>query len=270
MNKPPAFQFYAKDWRSSPTIRSMTLAQKGVAIESMASSWDQDEPGSLPLPEEKAAKSCGIPVEIFKNYRRKFPKFWQVEGDKLVNPKLRSQWEELQQVRRSQSDAARRTNEKLGRKTSLSDTLSDTVTDTLTDPSASASASAKSKHTLAGNRSRTRATKTGDQVDPLFAKFWADYPRQIRRKETQAAWRALAEPQRIAAIEALASFKSCDAWQEQSGKFIPAPDRFLREGRWKTPPSIGEKNANGNRKSHGINSGRNTDFSGGSTVLPEL
>jgi hypothetical protein len=125
--------------------------------------------------------------------------------------------------------------------------------------------------TCAEKRARTRDTRSlPGQHDQLFTKFWADYPRQIRRKETQAAWRALAEPQRIAAIEALASFKSCDAWQEQSGKFIPAPDRFLREGRWKTPPSKGEKNANGNRKNHGINSGRNTDYSAGRTVLPEL
>jgi hypothetical protein len=145
MKKPPAFQFYAKDWRSSSTIRCMRLAQRGVAIESLAASWDQDEPGTLPIPEENAAKVCGIPVEIFKTFRRNFPKFWQEQDGKLVNLKLRAQWEELEQIKRAQSNAAKNTNEKLGRWPSHSDTVSDPLTEALGDPSASAPASAPAK-----------------------------------------------------------------------------------------------------------------------------
>src|SRR5215470_7007133 len=107
MKKPPAFQFYVKDWRSSSTIRCMRLSQKGVAIESLAASWDQDEPGTLPIPEENAAKACGIPPEIFKKFLRNFPKLWQEQDGKLINPKLRAQWEELEQIKRAQSNAAK-------------------------------------------------------------------------------------------------------------------------------------------------------------------
>jgi hypothetical protein len=127
------------------------------------------------------------------------------------------------------------------------------------------------KGTRAVKRTLTRAVKTRAQTDPLFAKFWADYPRKIRRKEAEASWRRLSEAERLAAVEALGAFIASDAWQEQSGKFVPAPDRFLREGRWKTPPSKGGSNANGNRKStNAVNSRRGTDFSVGRTVLPEL
>jgi hypothetical protein len=127
------------------------------------------------------------------------------------------------------------------------------------------------KGTRAVKRTLTRAEKTRTQVEPLFAKFWADYPRKIRRKETEATWRHLSEAERLAAVEALAAFIASDAWQEQAGKFVPAPDRFLREGRWKTPPSKGGNNANINRKqTNAVNSRRGTDFSAGKTVLPEL
>jgi hypothetical protein len=127
------------------------------------------------------------------------------------------------------------------------------------------------KGTRAVKRTLTRAEKTRTQLDPLFAKFWADYPRKIRCKETEATWRRLSETERLAAVEALAEFNASDAWQEQAGKFIPAPDRFLREGRWKTPPSKGGNNANGTRKPiNAVHSRRGTDFSAGRTVLLEL
>jgi uncharacterized protein YdaU (DUF1376 family) len=269
MNKPPAFQFYVKDWRSSPTIRSMAREEKGDAIDSMAASWDQDEPGTLPLPEERAAKICGISVRSFKKFRRSFPNFWQIDGNRLVNPKLRAQWEELRQLKKKQSDAARKTNEEYWKRPPVSDAVSESVT----APSAPAPAlaPASTKHMLAGNRSRMRAKPNRAEDDLLLATFWADYPRKIRRKETEVTWRRLSEAERLAAVEALTVFNASDAWQEQAGKFIPAPDRFLREGRWKTPPSKGGSNANATRKqTNAVHSRRGTDFSAGRTVLPEL
>jgi hypothetical protein len=124
MNKPPAFQFYVKDWRSSPTVRSMTREQRGDLIDTLATSWDQDEPGTLPLPIELAAKICGISVRSFRKFVETFPKLWQIDGNRLVNPKLRAQWEELQQLKQKQSDAARRTNEEYWKRPSVSDSVS--------------------------------------------------------------------------------------------------------------------------------------------------
>jgi uncharacterized protein YdaU (DUF1376 family) len=86
------------------------------------------------------------------------------------------------------------------------------------------------------NRSRTRAGKAPSQADPLFAKFWDDYPRKIRRKEAETSWRRLSEAERLAAVEALSAFIASDAWQEQAGKFVPSPCRFLSEKRWEHPP----------------------------------
>ena len=111
MKKPPAFQFYAKDWRSSPTIRQMTREQKGDLIEMLAASWDQDPPGSLPLPVQLAANSAGLDPRVVRSLIAKFPKLWIEIDGRLVNPKLRAQWEELQQRQQKLSDAGKRGNE---------------------------------------------------------------------------------------------------------------------------------------------------------------
>jgi hypothetical protein len=46
--KPPAFQFYPKDWLSSKTVLRMTPAQCGYFINLLANAWDNDPPGTLP------------------------------------------------------------------------------------------------------------------------------------------------------------------------------------------------------------------------------
>lgn len=46
--RPPAFQFYAKDWISSSAVTSMTPSQCGYYINLLARAWDSDRPGHLP------------------------------------------------------------------------------------------------------------------------------------------------------------------------------------------------------------------------------
>jgi hypothetical protein len=125
MNKPPAFQFYAKDWLSSSTVRAMSMRHRGVYITVLAAMWDSDEPGTLPLPLEVAARSAGLDPRSLRDFVSKSPRcLIEVDG-KLVNEKLREQWEKLMQFKQTQADAARRTNEKLGRKPSVSDSVSE-------------------------------------------------------------------------------------------------------------------------------------------------
>lgn len=43
MNRPPAFQFYAKDWLSSKKIVTMTLEEEGAYIHLLAHCWDSPD-----------------------------------------------------------------------------------------------------------------------------------------------------------------------------------------------------------------------------------
>ena len=90
----------------------MAREQRGDYIDSLAASWDQDEPGTLPLPIELSAKICGISVRSFRKFVETFPELWQIDGDRLVNPELRAQWVEMQQRQQVLSDAGKRGNAK--------------------------------------------------------------------------------------------------------------------------------------------------------------
>jgi uncharacterized protein YdaU (DUF1376 family) len=102
----------------------------------------------------------------------------------------------------------------------------------------------------AGERARVHARgPTPEPNDPLFTKFCGDYPRKIRFKEARPPWNALSEAERMQAIEALTAFKACEQWQEESGKFIPSPERFLSERRWdQVPPAAGRQKGKNNAR----------------------
>lgn len=91
-NKPPAFQFYAKDWLSSPTVKRMSNHYRGIYIQLLAAAWDSDDPGILPLPLEIAAKSAGLDPRSLRDFVAKFPRCLAKVGRTLVSIKLREQW----------------------------------------------------------------------------------------------------------------------------------------------------------------------------------
>ena len=152
MKRPPAFQFYPKDWRSSATVRQMSRAEKGDLIELLAASWDQDPPGSLPLPVQLAAKSAGLDPRVVRSLIAKFPKLWIEIDGRLVNPKLRAQWEELQQRQQKLSDAGKRGNEARWQDSSGGDSGGDSQGESGGNRSASASASATASATASAKQ----------------------------------------------------------------------------------------------------------------------
>lgn len=146
MNKPPAFQFYVKDWRSSSTVRAMSLSEVGVYVQLLAAAWDSDEPGTLPADPRDIGKITGIDPRVLRRFLGKYPGAFSAfpvnslgtcseASAKLRNPKLRAQWEELLKLKQTQSDAGKRGNDKRWGKSS--------GTESGSDRSASASASAK-------------------------------------------------------------------------------------------------------------------------------
>jgi uncharacterized protein YdaU (DUF1376 family) len=140
MNKPPAFQHYAKDYLAR--TMGMSLRHRGIEVSVQSAMWVSDDPGALPLPLDRAARSAGIDPRSLRDFVATWPdRFIESEG-KLVDPILRAQWRQMEQRRQAQSDAAHRTNEKLHGKRAGSEPLSDSVSGTLTVRSAPAFAPA--------------------------------------------------------------------------------------------------------------------------------
>lgn len=113
-NKPPAFQFYVKDWRSSPTVQLMSREERGTYIDLLALAWENE--ALLPGDVHTLARSMfGYNVRSLANFLAKFPEcFVKVRakfGESLVNLKLREQYEEVEHYKQNQSDAGKKGNE---------------------------------------------------------------------------------------------------------------------------------------------------------------
>jgi uncharacterized protein YdaU (DUF1376 family) len=95
--KPPAFQFYAKDWLSSPSVRCMSLCSVGAYIMLLASAWDNEPVATLPDDDEKLRRLARCTPEEWAGSRDEvmanFESF-EEEG-RLVNARLRQQYQEL-------------------------------------------------------------------------------------------------------------------------------------------------------------------------------
>lgn len=108
MNKPPAFQFYAKDFLSSPTVRTMSLEAEGAYIHLLATAWDSDPVASLPVDLGclQMLSRAGISEwpDIWKQIESQFP----VRNGLRFNDKLKKQYEELKSFARKQKRNGRK------------------------------------------------------------------------------------------------------------------------------------------------------------------
>lgn len=110
-NKPPAFQFYVKDWTASPTRQMMSLAGQGAYINLLAVAWDSDPIGTVPNQPDKLWKLAGATpdewTEITHEVLQNFEEFDE-DPKRLVNKRLRRQWVELKEFSDMASKRAHR------------------------------------------------------------------------------------------------------------------------------------------------------------------
>jgi uncharacterized protein YdaU (DUF1376 family) len=103
VNKPPAFQFYAKDWLSS--TGTLTPAGRGVFITLMAWSWDN---GPLPDSSEKRARLSGVSRTIERKIWSEIAPFWKLTDAGWVLPRLERHRQELAEYHAEQAEKGRK------------------------------------------------------------------------------------------------------------------------------------------------------------------
>jgi uncharacterized protein YdaU (DUF1376 family) len=110
-NKPPAFQFFVKDWTASPTRQMMSLAAQGAYINLLSVAWDSDPIATIPnLPEKLWKLADAMPEEwkvIKDEVLENFEPFDE-DPTRLVNKRLRRQWLELQEFTEMATDRGRK------------------------------------------------------------------------------------------------------------------------------------------------------------------
>lgn len=92
------------------TVARMTREQRGIFVDMMAIAWDSAEPGSIDLSEAELCRELGIFKTTLRRLLADFPSTWRREGGKLVQPKLREQWLEMEKFKENKSLAGQKGN----------------------------------------------------------------------------------------------------------------------------------------------------------------
>jgi hypothetical protein len=226
----PAFFFYATDWRSDRTVRRMSREQRGDYMDLQAAAWLSEEPGTLPLPFEVAAKEVGMSTRTLRKFVESFTEVCLLNGDSIVFPRLVEYWNELQERRENQSLAGQRGNEKRWGKSSQPDS----------GPNRSSSSSSLSSSLSMKEEEKNKplcSTKPVERVDEFFNSFWKVYPKKVAKKAAERAWKKVKAHDHLEAIlKAIASWSRDESWSKDNGQFIPYPATFLNGERWKDVP----------------------------------
>lgn len=84
------------------------------------------------------------------------------------------------------------------------------------------------------DRGRGRLVQDGGKTADLFAKFWNRYPRKQHKQEAWREWCKLAPDAETTdlIVRAVETRKQSRLWQEDGGRYVPKPDKFLRGRQW--------------------------------------
>ena len=75
----------------------------------------------------------------------------------------------------------------------------------------------------------TRVMKEKTERDTAFAAFMAEYPKKYRVSEARQMFDDLGIFDTAELLDLLSRWKRCENWQKEGGRYIPSPDKFLRE-----------------------------------------
>lgn len=81
---------------------------------------------------------------------------------------------------------------------------------------------------------RERLAQDGGKTADLFAEFWDGYPRKQHKQEAWREWCRLAPDAETTDLiaRAVETRKQSRLWQEDGGRYVPKPDKFLRGRQW--------------------------------------
>lgn len=84
------------------------------------------------------------------------------------------------------------------------------------------------------DRGRGSLAQDGGKTADLFAKFWTRYPRKQHKQEAWREWCRLAPDAETTDLiaRAVETRKQSRLWQEDGGRYVPKPDKFLRGRQW--------------------------------------
>jgi uncharacterized protein YdaU (DUF1376 family) len=226
MNRPPAFQFYPKDWLDF-RVQRMSLAAQGAYLKILCFMW-ADSHNQCTILDDNAliARGLGTTVEHWLELRQEIqcesdPIFDQKDGC-LVSARLRHEAQKQHKYRKIQSQKGKRSAEhRLNRGL--------TTVEPMHQPEGNSSSSVNNREKK-GLRCKVELNGHG----PSFELFWAAYPKKEGKGACRRWWKEH-KPDDVLLGLMLAKIeqaKKTPKWKEQQGKFIPMPATWLNQERW--------------------------------------
>jgi uncharacterized protein YdaU (DUF1376 family) len=226
--KPPAFQFYAKDWLTSKAVISMSAVQRGYYIHLLAHSWDSPRPGYLQDDPELLWKLAGAKSRKHweKDAALVLAQFPKAGRGIRVNRRLAGE-------RKAQVDRSSRYSSSglAGAKARWDSKLHGNAIETPMAENGSSSSSSSSSSFFSLTPKDYRA-KNALAHDPNFEKFWESYPRKVGKVAAEKKWKKLSPPLPVV-LEWIEAYRETEQWADE--QFIPHPATFLNQRRWEDP-----------------------------------
>lgn len=181
--KPPAFQFYPKDWLTSESTRMMNLDTRGIYIDMLSHCWLK---GSIPIDYDDLTKLLGLVEPWFNQNSAECEKLWkcfeEMPGDpgRLINIRLDKEREKQDKRRESQSAKGVKSGE--SRRLAREQRLNQTRTADATSGSTQSNSSIASSTAV---QEKKKKSKPKEKFDPLSIEF----PPALDTTEFKELWK---------------------------------------------------------------------------------
>jgi hypothetical protein len=89
------------------------------------------------------------------------------------------------------------------------------------------------------NQTNKNHTLPAGESERVFDQFWEAYPKKEKRDNARREWRKLKPSPEVARtiLEAVERQKASPEWTREEGRYVPQPDKWLREKRFEDGPS---------------------------------
>lgn len=223
MNKPPAFQFYPKDFLTDDKVAVMNLEEKGAYIILLSYCWNNN---GLTKNQNELKNMCGNP----KNWERiwgKVGKCFYEKKEKYFNKRLEKEYKKQKAWRKKSQLGGIQSGISRGKKLELN------MKDGSTKSKPNTNSSVSSLHSSSTNK-KNKNIYTQKELDSLFEKWFKRYPRIEDKGKAREKWMHLVkikdvDPQLLE--DALTGYINCLKSKQTPIEYIKHAKTFLYPGK---------------------------------------
>ena len=193
MLHPNWFKFFPQDFESDGKVSGMSLAACGAYIRLLCKAWRETPPATIPQDDATLARWVGATADEWERIKGEVLAAFRPANGRLIQKRLARSYKEMESLRDRRVEAGR----------------------------------------IGGfHKHESRAANAEGDFDT----FWKAYPRKIAKAKATAerAWKKINPDAALQAVilEALDRQRQCPQWQEDGGKFIPYPGKWLTQKCW--------------------------------------